>query len=411
MQRVSKPRFKNLILMKYFTCLLLCISFLSSCINFSKFERGYLIPSKNEPVEIPFELEKGLIILKADVNGVSGRFLFDNGFSLSAVSPEFAERADIQFDKNTSLTDANSKKATVPETTVDIVNIKGQQFIETGFYQIDTKNFWSCSELDGVIGASIINKINWNIDFNKQTIKLSSSPFKEQGTELDITFSNNNSSFVDLEIEGKKFNTKIDFGKSGQIDLRKKEAQHLFSGEMARTEYGITSLSGNGIGNIKTTYSLENSVKGKLDGKELPISERIELIENLKYEAYIGTGYFKQYNVVINSTEKKYILYNPVFSDSLKIEESYGLTVYPIDGAWKIFSINPNDTDIQGIEVLDEVSSIDNELMDRFKDVCAYQSYIRKKRYAGEDILIQLVKSDQEFIIPFNATALKPLNE
>lgn len=397
--------------MKYFTCLLLCMSFLSSCISFSKFERGYLIPSKNEPVEIPFELEKGLIVLKADINGVPGRFLFDNGFSLSAISPEFAEKANIQFEKSTSLTDANSKKATVPETTVDTVNIKGQRFVETGFYQIDIKNFWSCSELDGVIGASVINKINWNIDFNNQIIKLSSSPFEEQGTEFDITFSNNNSSFVDLEIEGIKFDTKIDFGKSGQIDLRQKHTQNLFSGEMAQTEFGITSLSGNGIGNIKTTHALDEYAIVNLDGKELPVPGSIELLENLKYEAYIGTGYFKKYNVVINSTEKKYTLYNPVFSDSTKIEESYGLSIYPVNGTWKVFSINPNDPDIQGIEVLDEVSSIDNELMDRFKDVCAYQAYIRQKRNAGEDILIQLVKSDQEFMIPFNATALKLLND
>lgn len=395
--------------MKYFSVLLICVLFLSSCISFSRFERGHLLPSDDEPVEIPFEIEKGLIVLNAEVNGVSGRFLFDNGFSLSAISPEFADKVNIPFNKSTSLTDANSKKATVPETTVDTVNIKGQKFIGTGFYQIDTKNFWSCSELDGVIGASIINKINWNINFKDSTIKLSSVPFNQQGTGFDIAFSNNNSSFTDLIIQGKRIKTKIDFGKSGEIDLRMSHVENMFSGENVITGHGISSLSGNGLGNVETSYALLEPANIKVENGSLPLTGSVELSEKLKYEGYIGVGYFKQYNVIINSSEKRYYLSNPVVSDSSKKENSYGLTIFPIEDDWKIINVNPNDPDIQGIEVMDKVSHLDNEPIDRFADICEYRAYMKEKRDAGKDIQIRLSKNNEDFVVPYNSISAAPL--
>ena len=60
--------------------------FLSSCINISNFDRGHFISANNEPVEIEFEVLSDLIIIKAEINGVTGNFLYDNGFSLSAVN-------------------------------------------------------------------------------------------------------------------------------------------------------------------------------------------------------------------------------------------------------------------------------------------------------------------------------------
>jgi len=48
-----------------------------------------LAPSANQPVELSFDYLSELIIIEAE--GVKGKFLFDNEFTLTAISPEFIE--------------------------------------------------------------------------------------------------------------------------------------------------------------------------------------------------------------------------------------------------------------------------------------------------------------------------------
>ena len=70
--------------MKIIHIILFSFLFLSGC-TISNFDRGEFIPADNEPVEIDFEVVSDLIIIKAKINGVPGKFLFDNGFSLRTV--------------------------------------------------------------------------------------------------------------------------------------------------------------------------------------------------------------------------------------------------------------------------------------------------------------------------------------
>jgi hypothetical protein len=133
-----------------------------------------------------------LIFIKATINGVEGRFLFDNGFSLSAVNNDFAEKAGIRFSKSTKINDANNKSSKALETTVDTVILLGHSFVKTGFIQTNTKKYLPCYQIDGVIGGGIINKVNWEIDFDNKLMRASSKAFKNEGQRLKVSYSGNN---------------------------------------------------------------------------------------------------------------------------------------------------------------------------------------------------------------------------
>ncbi|MEM9022745.1 MAG: retropepsin-like aspartic protease [Bacteroidota bacterium] len=176
----------HLLCMRHLAWIVLLGTLLSGCLTISRFERGRLKPAPIPVTEVAFEQVKGLIVLEATVNGVKGRFLLDNGFSLSALNPGFAARAGIRFRGSVKLVDANKKSTQTGEATVDNVVIGQHTFLRTGFYAIDTRRFFPCDSLDGVIGASIINKINWQIDFNTQRLRLSPEPFAASGQALAI---------------------------------------------------------------------------------------------------------------------------------------------------------------------------------------------------------------------------------
>jgi len=350
-------------------------------------DRGRLVSTKKEPVQIPFELVQNVIIIPVKVNGVEGRFLFDNGFSLSAVHPKFAKKAGIAFKGGATLRDANNKQSKAKVATVDEVNINGQFFINTGFYRVDTKVFFPCDDIDGVIGASIINKINWEIDFEQRQILLSSKPFENNGIRFNIGYSSNNSSFVNLSVSDKTVQCKIDLGRSGSIKLNRKSMYTAFINHKVKEEIGIASLSAGGLGNIDTTYEIVNPVKIQFNEQPLPIDGNVLLAKKTKYRGYIGLEYFRNYKLTINSTNKQYILSERDIEESA-IKKSYGISIYLVNEKWKVIRINPNNVNAKGIRLMDEIDRLDGLPIDRFNSICEYRDYVKAKINKGEPLSI-----------------------
>jgi len=381
--------------------ILVTLLILSSCIQTSNFNRGHFIPNKVQPISIPFELVNELIVIKAIINGVEGRFLFDNGFSLSAVNQEFSNRAGINFSNTANIVDANNQRAKTLETTVDTVYIQGQIFKETGFYKIDTSAFFPCSPIDGIIGASIINKANWQIDFASKTMHISSKAFDSSGSVLDVEFSNNNSSFVNILVKDKHVRAKIDFGKTTPLDLRKDKFKQLFVGEDAQQRTGIMSLSANGLSKVKTNYYLNNSYQISSEDNKLKLKAKVRLIEKLKYEAYIGIDFFRDSLVTLNLLEHQYIVSDITQSKAMddgqsNTKKSYPLSIYLVNGEWKVISLDPNNEALQNIELLSTIENIDNLPISRFKSICEYRDYIKQKLKSEQDLRITLFGDDNE---------------
>jgi len=375
---------------------ILISSSLFSCIQISNFDAGYLVPASSEPVKINFEMVNGLIVIEARINGEKGRFLFDNGFSLSGVNSEFAEKAGILFSDSSNIIDANNKRSKVSQTQVDKVEINGQVFKETGFYRISTKAFSPCDSLDGIIGASIINKANWQVDFDALTMLISSEAINSEGVHINVDFSSNNSAFVNIETQGLITKAKIDFGKSAEVELRKELFLNHFLGESAEERVGSLSLSANGLAKQKRNLYLTNDYPIKLDRQSLLDKNNIKLVQNLKYHAYLGLDFFKDYLVTLNSTEKTYIVKRKAStklanSKTLGTREFYGVSIYLVDNQWRVIAIDPNNEVSGNVPLLSPVELIDGHPISRFINQCEFTEYLEQKSKKRSKLSVLLV--------------------
>jgi len=382
---------------------------LPSCINFNNFDRGYL-QNPVEAVVIPFETYRGLIIIPAKVNGVPGKFLFDNGASYSCVNQDFADKAKINFKSGAKISDGNNRKTQIKEATADDISIEEVHFINTGVYLIDTKQFFPCNdEIDGIIGASIINKVNWSIDFQQEQIEISSSPFENEGLVFDIGFSSNNSTFISFRINDQDVRAKVDFGYQGELKLRAKEYQNHFSGLNAIQNIGISSLSISGLGKSDTTYQIREGINMTHKGESLPFPPAVNLTKNLKYSARLGTDFFRNYEVIINSSQKKYLLAPIEKGTENASYKNYGLAIYEVEGIYRIIQVNPQQIADFPIEVMDEVADIDGESVAQFNNHCEMRAYMAEKIKKQETLYLRLQGQNEDWEFPYIEAPVIPI--
>ncbi|MBL4710194.1 MAG: retropepsin-like domain-containing protein [Flavobacteriales bacterium] len=383
---------------RHFLLFIVSSLFLNAC----SFKRIRFIPATAEPVESKFETYSELIFIEVEVNGVGGTFLFDNGFTESGINASFAKRAHVTFKGKTSTRDANNRSASTPTAVVDLVEIEGQKFVNAGFYRIDTDRFFPCKKIDGVIGASIINMANWKINFEAKNMWISSKTFEGKGIPLDISFSNNNSSFTTISVLGQPYSCKIDLGNANTVKLDPKYAEKSLEGIVAEKRIGIMSLSAHGLGNVDSTYQIKELLEIQHRGKTLPVKEKVLFRGKLKYQGYLGINYFKPYDLIINSTEKRYWLSKRTKIPNPKSDSSYGVVLYPLEDKWKVIQLNSKDSLIKGIKLMDEVSIVDSIPMGQFKGICEYKEFLRAKMKNKEVLKLTLKDGNHAYTIPLH---------
>jgi hypothetical protein len=362
---------------------------------------------------IPFDTIQNLIIIEAEINGHKGRFLFDNGFTLSAIHPDFAEKAGIDFNKSASVNDINNKKSSLEETTVASIKIGDIEFKKTGFYKIDTKKFFPCDDVDGVIGGSIINKVNWKILYRDRIIEISKNPFpipEDGGTVIDVVFNRGNSALANLTLQEEDITFKVDIGMSGEMAILKEKYAQLYEGFDVVKSDGVSSLGATGLGNIENNYNLANRINVGYQELDLPIQAKLELEQSQKYDGYVGVGYLKHYDFIVNSTENQYILTAPV-APKQKEHFNYGINIYLINGECKIIQKNGFDPMLRDIKLMSSVAMIDDTPCTEFRSVCDLRAYMKKKSQEKSDLTIQLVENEELIVLPYREVVVGPIAE
>jgi len=374
----------------------------SSCGLTNSNTRGSVVaPEDNSVASIKFDTIHTLMIVEGEVNGVKGRFLFDNGFTLSAVSPGFAEKCGIKFEQAAKVNDINNNKTVLAETTLESFKIGGYDFQKTGFYRVDTKKFFPCSEVDGVIGGSIINKTNWKIDYANRTIEISEDPFdfSESAVILPVTYNHGNSALTKITVKGEDITCKIDIGMSGEMAIKKKKYLPLFVGEEAVKSDGISSLGATGLSGIEYNYDIANRTTIASRKTELPIGTELELEQSQKYDGYIGIGYLRHYTVLLNSTRKQYVL---TFPDKPKDHHrNYGISIYPINDTCRVIQKNGFDPLLNGVELMTVVSTIDGKPTSDFRSVCELRAFMRNKIKEKSELTLQFEGNEEPLVLPY----------
>lgn len=356
-----------------------------------------------EPVqflsETNFDFQQNHIYFKAKINGIEGTFIFDNGFTVTGLDNDFAARCGIVADSSITLADANEAEAQGKMGSAGLIQIAEVNFKNTRVAIIDTDGLPACQKVDGFIGSSVINKANWKIDFEQKLLQFSSRPFIDKGLRCAYTVSRSNRHFIEFKYEGVPFWVHIDLGSSGELELNKEAFTPIFAGLPAQMNVGASSLALFGLNAVDTFYTLNRPFKFGYDKYLITNSPRIELQRDVEY-ARLGLGYLHQFNLIINSDAKEYILSPNKLLSSIREEKDYGVVFYPVEGQQRLVRLSACENVARlGLTLGEVVEKVDGKAIESLGDWCAIKTYIRAKANQGETLRLKIRGRKEECVL------------
>lgn len=134
--------------------------------------------------QIPFETnESGHIIIKAKINNVEGKFIFDTGAGLNAIFTKFSHKISNEKTNNFFV----GHRATGEELNVDLYNaadikIGNKKFVHQQYAIVDLE----FGDIDGIISLQPFRNTTVTIDYNNQKILFDKPTTKEKSIDIQI---------------------------------------------------------------------------------------------------------------------------------------------------------------------------------------------------------------------------------
>ncbi len=342
---------------------------------------------------IPIEIWNDLVLIKAKVNNIEGTFIWDNGFSITALDSVFLSKNKIVLDENLSTisgTDGNNQQVNFYPLLIDEINIGKAIVKNTYVTQINVNSIsHSNRKIDGILGGSIINKLNWSFNFDENYVVVSKYPFIKEGKKLNIELTDWNTHLIKCTLNGYDVGLAlIDFGDNGDNFTITIDASSLFPQSKAIEKRGLSAMSVGGRGTIDTSYIITGGYTYSLSGEIFDFTPKIEFT-NKDDAMTIGNRFFRRYNVIINPQQGNYIL----TKRETKLEEfpkkSYGLMLAKTNNEIIVaYTIsNPNLTN-KSINPLDKVIKVDDKEVTFFEDFVALKKYQQDALKKGKKLKI-----------------------
>ena len=150
------------------------------------------ISYKSFKQEIDFKEVNGFIVIEAEFNGQLRNFIFDTGASV-ILDTDFAESIQTVKIGRLKTVDSNNKKRKVPYVKIKEIKIGEVLFQNTvgSVSNLNHINEGACSDISGIIGANLMNKCIWQIDYAQKKIILTNEidSLNLSGKEQKIKFS------------------------------------------------------------------------------------------------------------------------------------------------------------------------------------------------------------------------------
>lgn len=261
-------------------------------------------------VTFPFEIEQGWIIVPVEIKNKNYKFLLDTG-SPTLVSPELAESLNMKVIDSVNASDVYNKSQQNKYTRIDTIGIGTIDFIETValINDFNATPMWASLNVDGFIGASLMQHAIWDIDFDQKQITITDNESKlnipKEVIENKLFIGVAGLPSIAAKINGKKiWNFPVDLGYNGDIVIP-------FSEFKKQTENGQISdfekLDTQSIG----IYGKENATRESYTGiiNEIEFGNSTLKNEKVYSEQYLsrrfGLDFFRNYRVIINWNSKK----------------------------------------------------------------------------------------------------------
>jgi hypothetical protein len=265
------------------------------------------VVQKNFLEQVSFESRVGLIILNVKVNGHDYNFIFDSG-AVNCVTKEVAKELALKPVINQKAEDSEGKTGGIQFAILDELQIGKISFKNTSAAIIDLQAVpeLACLKVDGLVGANLMRKLFWQLDYLKQTVTFSDHldslhvpknayniPFKPELSGTPV---------VEVELDGMKSKGNIfDTGSSGAVSLSGPTFRSYLE-KHADIKYG-RGFGSNSAGlygaGTDTTYAAKLNLRmGSLELKD-------QLVESKREKGNLGSDFFRDYVVTMDWKNQK----------------------------------------------------------------------------------------------------------
>ncbi|MCX2477314.1 aspartyl protease family protein [Pedobacter sp. MC2016-05] len=330
---------------------------------------------------IPIKIWNDYILLKVTVNGIENDFLWDNGFSFSAIeqslAPNYKLKAMPDVDTLTAQ-DAVNNKVNFELKIADVMRFGKTAINNSPFLGTDMSAFFGqSSNVKGILGASAIKKLNWKFNFDENYVVVSEKPFEGEGKMLPFQLDPNNQMNIELRVNGYTAPAEIDFGMNSDDLGVSIGARQLFSKNLKSPSYGIGGASMGGMAKMDTIYAVTGFDYSLHNGQKFDFPFEISLSSNDR-GARFGNRFFRKYNPIINFSTSEIILLKRESAINPMPDKNYGFVIIKVDGELRIVlkAHNANTQKYLNLRVDDVVKAIDGKPASEFEgnlDLRAYQ--------------------------------------
>ncbi|MCX2573953.1 aspartyl protease family protein [Pedobacter sandarakinus] len=343
-----------------------------------------------------------LLVFKGKINGVSANFAFDTGANTGVANSTIATACGLTANKSRTVKDSQENSKSVGYGTMETIEI-GSHVFKNQSTAIADMPFLQCNNLY-LLGADVINKLNWKFDFETNQAYVSTTPFEPapEMQETNVKFIGNRH-FADFNVAGEEIKScLIDFGYAGVLEGNNKdkafknlaskinESNLLYPAKIF--SQGLNSFS---IGaDVKLTFIDVNFANQPYQNVKLSLRDGVQ--------SKLGFAFFLNYTrqFIFNATQHKYW----VLPKKSPVQKNMGPSadIYLIDGKLKVVGLNLAVNNVaEKLALNEEIRSIDGKPANAFANLCEYVLW-RTANSGTSQILIEKLNGEKVIVERFN---------
>jgi len=332
-------------------------------------------------------------------------FLFDTGATHSSIDEELVDLFRLRYTVDYSITDINDSTGLTRGISVDRIRI-GNNIYRNHIFNLDKRPVSPCfgKKDHGVIGANIIRKSNWFIDFRNKKIYAIRIPKKPEISEnnYSVPFKNfyrDGIPLISLKINDMYAgNVIFDTGSDGFLSLPMEFLRKHEPAFERNKKYGSKGDFNSGFfGTVNE--EVKRMIVDSVNIGNLSLKSQIVDFES-HGSRVLGTQIISRFNVFLDFRKHK-IDFIPIESKNFTFtnyRKGYGLGFKLVDGKIRVSFVHDNSpADSANLEYEDEISTINGETF--LGDECDFVSWINS--VIPDDTLKLNVKNKGEIILGY----------
>ena len=322
--------------MKFKAIILLLILLNVSCGSNQKFFNSGEVIINNDIEVVDLKIVKDLPLCQVTINGKEYWFLVDTGAAM-VISKEIFNELNLKTLNSAAVGDSQKNKETqdfclLPEIKIGNMTFKNIAAVAMTINNQELK----CFGFDGIVGANLLAKLNWQFDYKNKKITASKNValfnIDQSDFSLDFTYKSQKTPHVAGKVNDKAQDFTFDTGYAGNIKIANDLSYHqnLTSKEKFITKTGVNSIGVYGNSSSDLTFVMKN----KLTLNSTVFED--EIIDS-GASTLIGNEFLKNYVFVIDwNTNKIHFKKNSTFEPTEL--DGFGFTYLFVDGKAKVMS-------------------------------------------------------------------------